>query len=83
MRARLRRWPSPGVPAGGLRGADWQPSGERVQRVGRSADLPDRRGGFTAGHAFLPGDVRREREGPQRSVAIGRHNATGLGEAHW
>lgn len=83
MRAGLRRRTPPRVPARGLRGADWQPTGERVQRVGRSADLPDRRGGFVAGHAFLPGDVRREREGPQRSVVVGGHHAAGLGETHW
>jgi len=44
MRARIRRRAPPGVSARGLRGIDRQSSGERVQRVGRSADLPDCRG---------------------------------------
>jgi len=32
--ARIRWWTPPGVPARGLRSANWQSSGERVQRVG-------------------------------------------------
>jgi len=80
--AGIRRRSTPGVPTGGLRGADRQPPGERIQRVGRSTDLPDRCGRSPAGHALLLGDLRRERQGPQRSVAVGGHNAARLGKTY-
>ena len=71
-----------GVPTGGVRGGDWQAQAEHVEHDHGRAPLPDTGGRAAAGDALLPGHVRGERQGPQRSVPPRGHYARRLGEAH-